>query len=67
MGNCLKRSGSGHQDNTTLLSNNTDPPTLTSGSLQEGLGPPIPNNVISFLPIFRPTVIPLSEWCLSLH
>lgn len=46
MGNCLKRAGSGQQDNTTLLSNNSDPPTLTSGSLQEGLGPPIPNNVI---------------------
>ncbi|KOX73998.1 RING finger protein 11 [Melipona quadrifasciata] len=55
MGNCLKRSGSGQQDNTTLLSNNSDPPTLTSGSLQEGLGPPIPNNeavTFSYAPVF---------------
>lgn len=43
MGNCLKRAGGGQRDSTTLLSNSSDP-ALTSGSSQEGLGPPIPDN-----------------------
>lgn len=46
MGNCLKRAGGNQQDNTTLLSNSPDP-ALTSGSSQEGLGPPIPYNEVT--------------------
>ena len=46
MGNCLKRATGNQQDNTTLLSNNPEPNVSTSGSSQEGLGPPIPYNVI---------------------
>lgn len=47
MGNCLKRAGGNQQDNTTLLSSNPEPAVSTSGSSQDGLGPPIPYNVIT--------------------
>ncbi|XP_020285061.1 RING finger protein 11 [Pseudomyrmex gracilis] len=47
MGNCLKRSGN-QQDNTTLLSNNPETNVSTSGSSQEGLGPPIYNQTIYY-------------------
>lgn len=46
MGNCLKRAAGNQQDNTTLLSNNPESNVSTSGSSQEGLGPPIVYNVI---------------------
>ncbi|XP_015435022.1 PREDICTED: RING finger protein 11-like [Dufourea novaeangliae] len=51
MGNCLKRSGSSQQDNTTLLGNNPDP-ALPVGSSREDLGLPIPYNelVSSYYP-----------------
>lgn len=62
MGNCLKRVGSSQQDNTTLLSNNPDP-MLTSGSSQEGLGPPIPYNVISFF-LFVSLLVPSLKYSL---
>lgn len=50
MGNCLKRAGGNQQDNTTLLSSNPESAVSTSGSSQEGLGPPIPYNVITRIP-----------------
>ncbi|KAG5318425.1 RNF11 protein, partial [Acromyrmex heyeri] len=50
MGNCLKRATGNQQDNTTLLSNNPEPNVSTSGSSQEGLGPPIPYNQAAYYP-----------------
>ncbi|EZA49930.1 hypothetical protein DMN91_011813 [Ooceraea biroi] len=49
MGNCLKRASGNQQDNTTLLSNNLDH-NVSTGSSQEGLGPPIPYNQASYYP-----------------
>ncbi|XP_012280607.1 RING finger protein 11 [Orussus abietinus] len=46
MGNCFKRVGGSQQDNNTLLNNSPDP-ALTSGFLQEALGPPIPYNEVT--------------------
>lgn len=48
MGNCLK-SGSGQQDNATLLANSPDP-AITSSLSQDSLGAQsMPYNVIIFL------------------
>ena len=44
MGNCLKSSGGGQQDNATLLSNSPDS-AVTGASSQDPLGPPLSYNV----------------------